>query len=229
MVLRDMLSTQTLTSCPTWLRSYSSVFHQKISITSRELECGHTVFLFNSWNLISSARRMWLAFCYLVFFSPWRVKHEQIFANLTCNLSFLLCCVVSSTWLLCEVGDGAIAVRGHSQALSTLPLGFAFINRSILLNIFAARKHFLCHHKTSAVLDLINLLNLHSLVMEFKTEQVQFQQCQVNPPEVAEKMHQRRSANYKPNVWKYDFLQSLNSKYDFVTFYFVPSALMSSS
>ena len=24
----------------------------------------------------------------------------------------------------------------------------------------------------------------------------------------------RRSANYKPNIWKYDFLQSLTSKYD---------------
>jgi len=24
----------------------------------------------------------------------------------------------------------------------------------------------------------------------------------------------RRSANYKPNIWKYDFLQSLDSKYD---------------
>ncbi|PRQ30858.1 putative alpha-farnesene synthase [Rosa chinensis] len=25
---------------------------------------------------------------------------------------------------------------------------------------------------------------------------------------------QRRSANYKPNIWKYDFLESLNSKFD---------------
>ncbi|OMO64933.1 hypothetical protein COLO4_31678 [Corchorus olitorius] len=27
-------------------------------------------------------------------------------------------------------------------------------------------------------------------------------------------IQQRRSANYKPNIWKYDFLQSLSSKYD---------------
>ncbi|XP_039166663.1 (E,E)-alpha-farnesene synthase [Eucalyptus grandis] len=27
-------------------------------------------------------------------------------------------------------------------------------------------------------------------------------------------MHQRRSANYRPNLWKYDFLQSLNNSYD---------------
>ncbi|OMO76679.1 hypothetical protein CCACVL1_15500 [Corchorus capsularis] len=27
-------------------------------------------------------------------------------------------------------------------------------------------------------------------------------------------IQQRRSANYKPNIWKYDFLQSLGSKYD---------------
>ncbi|XP_030528784.2 alpha-farnesene synthase-like [Rhodamnia argentea] len=51
--------------------------------------------------------------------------------------------------------------------------------------------------------------------MESETEQVQFQQCQANSPQVRNKMHQRRSANYRPNIWKYDFLRSLDNKYDF--------------
>ncbi|KAI6703946.1 hypothetical protein NL676_013082 [Syzygium grande] len=50
--------------------------------------------------------------------------------------------------------------------------------------------------------------------MEYTAEQTQFQTCQANLPEVVDTMHQRRSANYKPNIWKYDFLQSLNSKHD---------------
>ncbi|XP_056159823.1 alpha-farnesene synthase-like isoform X1 [Syzygium oleosum] len=50
--------------------------------------------------------------------------------------------------------------------------------------------------------------------MEYTAEQTQFQTCQANLPEVVDTMHQRRSANYKPNIWKDDFLQSLNSKHD---------------
>ncbi|KAK3433327.1 hypothetical protein EUGRSUZ_D00859 [Eucalyptus grandis] len=50
--------------------------------------------------------------------------------------------------------------------------------------------------------------------MEYGTEQAQFQTCQANQPEVVDQMHQRRSANYKPNIWNYDFLQSLSSKHD---------------
>ncbi|XP_010054439.2 alpha-farnesene synthase [Eucalyptus grandis] len=50
--------------------------------------------------------------------------------------------------------------------------------------------------------------------MEYGTEQAQFQTCPANQPEVVGTMHQRRSANYKPNIWNYDFLQSLRSKHD---------------
>ncbi|PON36744.1 hypothetical protein PanWU01x14_326020 [Parasponia andersonii] len=46
----------------------------------------------------------------------------------------------------------------------------------------------------------------------FKAEQPKFQ-CQSNSKLVFES-HQRRTANYKPSIWKYDFLESLNSKYD---------------
>ncbi|NP_001310649.1 alpha-farnesene synthase [Ricinus communis] len=38
-------------------------------------------------------------------------------------------------------------------------------------------------------------------------------QCQTNS-EAFGMMQERRSGNYKPNIWKYDFLQSLSSKYD---------------
>ncbi|KAF2303608.1 hypothetical protein GH714_020058 [Hevea brasiliensis] len=41
----------------------------------------------------------------------------------------------------------------------------------------------------------------------------QILQCQTNSEAFAIDQ-QRRSANYKPNIWKYDFLQSLSSKYD---------------
>ncbi|KAL3742048.1 hypothetical protein ACJRO7_017516 [Eucalyptus globulus] len=50
--------------------------------------------------------------------------------------------------------------------------------------------------------------------MEYTTEQAQFQTCPANQPEVVGTMYQRRSANYKPNIWNYDFLQSLSSKHD---------------
>ncbi|XP_056161807.1 (E,E)-alpha-farnesene synthase-like [Syzygium oleosum] len=50
--------------------------------------------------------------------------------------------------------------------------------------------------------------------MEYKTEQVQFQPSQADSPQVGDKLHQRRSANYRPNLWKYDFLQSLNNNND---------------
>ncbi|KAM3749479.1 hypothetical protein ACB098_05G188300 [Castanea mollissima] len=33
-------------------------------------------------------------------------------------------------------------------------------------------------------------------------------------PQANDIVHERRSANYKPNVWNYDYLQSLSSKYD---------------
>ncbi|KAL3742033.1 hypothetical protein ACJRO7_017508 [Eucalyptus globulus] len=45
--------------------------------------------------------------------------------------------------------------------------------------------------------------------MEHKREEVQLQPCQA-----VDQMHQRRSANYKPNIWKYDFLRSLNNNFD---------------
>ncbi|KAF7848704.1 hypothetical protein BT93_L1721 [Corymbia citriodora subsp. variegata] len=50
--------------------------------------------------------------------------------------------------------------------------------------------------------------------MEHKMKQVQFQPCQADPPQAVDPIHQRRSANYKPNIWKYHFLQSLNNKFD---------------
>ncbi|XP_056161806.1 (E,E)-alpha-farnesene synthase-like [Syzygium oleosum] len=50
--------------------------------------------------------------------------------------------------------------------------------------------------------------------MEYKTEQVQFQPSQADSPQVGDKLHQRRSANYRPNLWKYDFLQLLNNNND---------------
>ncbi|XP_018727703.2 alpha-farnesene synthase isoform X2 [Eucalyptus grandis] len=50
--------------------------------------------------------------------------------------------------------------------------------------------------------------------MEYGTQQAQFKPCQANLPEVVGTMHQRRTANYKPNIWNYDFLQSLSSKHD---------------
>ncbi|XP_056161804.1 (E,E)-alpha-farnesene synthase-like [Syzygium oleosum] len=50
--------------------------------------------------------------------------------------------------------------------------------------------------------------------MEYKKEQVQFQPSQADSPQVGDKLHQRRSANYRPNLWKYDFLQSLNNNND---------------
>lgn len=52
--------------------------------------------------------------------------------------------------------------------------------------------------------------------MEYK-QQVQVEQnslqCQNNSEDI-DMRQERRSANYKPNIWKYDFLQSLSSKYD---------------
>ncbi|XP_021294567.1 alpha-farnesene synthase-like [Herrania umbratica] len=48
----------------------------------------------------------------------------------------------------------------------------------------------------------------HQLLAE---QQVQYYQLK---SEAFDEIQQRRSANYKPNIWKYDFLQSLRSKYD---------------
>ncbi|KAK2632293.1 hypothetical protein EUGRSUZ_L01753 [Eucalyptus grandis] len=45
--------------------------------------------------------------------------------------------------------------------------------------------------------------------MEYKREEVQLQPCQA-----VDQTHQRRSANYKPNIWKYDFLRLLNNDFD---------------
>ena len=33
-------------------------------------------------------------------------------------------------------------------------------------------------------------------------------------PQANDVVHERRSANYKPNIWNYDYLQSLSSIYD---------------
>ena len=52
--------------------------------------------------------------------------------------------------------------------------------------------------------------------MEFKKQFQALQQtvpCQSNPP-ASDAVHQRRSANYKPNIWNYDYLDSLSSIYD---------------
>jgi hypothetical protein len=32
--------------------------------------------------------------------------------------------------------------------------------------------------------------------------------------QASDMIHERRSANYKPNIWKHDYLQSLTSIYD---------------
>jgi len=57
---------------------------------------------------------------------------------------------------------------------------------------------------------------LFPTIMEYK-QQVQVEQnslqCQNNSEDI-DMRQERRSANYKPNIWKYDFLQSLSSKYD---------------
>nr|WNI01961.1 terpene synthase [Psidium guajava] len=127
----------------------------------------------------------------------------------------------------------------------------AYINRSIVLN--NTHPHSII--VLVQILDLTDLLNFHSLIMDYlvgwsymslapkvspivkvlsrtyklttssfynrcgitptnETEQLRFQPCLANSPQVEEKMHQRRSANYKPNLWNYEFLQSLNSKYN---------------
>ncbi|KAK9265402.1 hypothetical protein L1049_007423 [Liquidambar formosana] len=44
-------------------------------------------------------------------------------------------------------------------------------------------------------------------------DDLQFVQGQMKA-EASDMMHQRRSANYKPTIWKFDFLQSLTSQYD---------------
>ncbi|KAK9268057.1 hypothetical protein L1049_010496 [Liquidambar formosana] len=44
-------------------------------------------------------------------------------------------------------------------------------------------------------------------------DDLQFVQGQMRP-EAFDTMHQRHSANYKPTIWKYDFLQSLTNEYD---------------
>ncbi|XP_048141436.1 alpha-farnesene synthase-like [Rhodamnia argentea] len=50
--------------------------------------------------------------------------------------------------------------------------------------------------------------------MEYGTKQAQFRTFPANSPEGVDPTHQRRSANYKPNIWNYDFLRSLNNKHD---------------
>ncbi|GMY37108.1 (E,E)-alpha-farnesene synthase-like isoform X1 [Fagus crenata] len=41
----------------------------------------------------------------------------------------------------------------------------------------------------------------------------QISPCQINS-QASDMIHERRSANYKPNIWKHDYLQSLTSIYD---------------
>ncbi|XP_017978074.1 PREDICTED: alpha-farnesene synthase [Theobroma cacao] len=53
--------------------------------------------------------------------------------------------------------------------------------------------------------------------MDYSTNQLLAEHQVVNyqlKSEAFDVIKQRRSANYKPNIWKYDFLQSLRSKYD---------------
>ncbi|XVF87636.1 hypothetical protein PTKIN_Ptkin18bG0136100 [Pterospermum kingtungense] len=49
---------------------------------------------------------------------------------------------------------------------------------------------------------------------QLQADQQQVLSYQLKPEAFDVTIHQRRSANYKPNIWKYDFLQSLRSKYD---------------
>lgn len=42
---------------------------------------------------------------------------------------------------------------------------------------------------------------------------VQHKQVQVTT-EALDMINQGRSANYKPNIWKYEFVQALNNEYD---------------
>ncbi|XP_022777389.1 alpha-farnesene synthase-like [Durio zibethinus] len=48
---------------------------------------------------------------------------------------------------------------------------------------------------------------------QLQADQQKFPSYQLKS-EAIEVIQQRRSANYKPNIWKYDFLQSIRSKYD---------------
>ncbi|XP_030528882.1 alpha-farnesene synthase-like [Rhodamnia argentea] len=58
--------------------------------------------------------------------------------------------------------------------------------------------------------------NRCEIIPTYKTNQVRFRPCQASSPQATEKMHQRRSANYKPNLWNYEFLKSLDNKYNHV-------------
>ncbi|XWS41088.1 hypothetical protein CRYUN_Cryun17cG0050400 [Craigia yunnanensis] len=49
---------------------------------------------------------------------------------------------------------------------------------------------------------------------QLQADQKQVQSYQIKSEAFDVMIQQRRSANYKPNIWKYDFLQSLRSKYD---------------
>ncbi|KAL6283086.1 hypothetical protein ACE6H2_014015 [Prunus campanulata] len=49
--------------------------------------------------------------------------------------------------------------------------------------------------------------------MDLQADEQQILECQMKS-QASSLIHERRSANYKPNIWKYGFLESLNSKYD---------------
>ncbi|PQM36822.1 (E E)-alpha-farnesene synthase isoform X2 [Prunus yedoensis var. nudiflora] len=49
--------------------------------------------------------------------------------------------------------------------------------------------------------------------MDLKVDKQQILECRMKS-QASSLIHERRSANYKPNIWKYGFLESLNSKYD---------------
>ncbi|KAM7276992.1 hypothetical protein ACFE04_018858 [Oxalis oulophora] len=58
-------------------------------------------------------------------------------------------------------------------------------------------------------------LLLHSPTTTMCYGYIRLTQCQTNQKPI---IPQRRSANYKPNIWKFDFIETLNTKYDKIDF-----------